>query len=68
MDTGYRPTNGSRCLDIEFVMSDEAGTATDTDFYHVKGMAVHSNRAGIGLMIDDFDLENRLPVQRLSAG
>ena len=66
VDTGYRPTNGSRCLDIEFVMSDEAGTATD--LYHVKGMAVHSTRAGIGLMIDDFDLENRLPVQRLSAG
>ena len=66
VDTGYRPTNGSRCLDIEFVMSDEAGT--DTDLYHVKGLAVHSTRAGIGLMIDDFDLENRLPVQLLSAG
>ena len=64
VDTGYRPISGSRRLDIEFVMSDKA----DTDLYHVKGMAVHSTRAGIGLMIDDFDLENRLPTQMLATG
>jgi len=64
VDTGYRPINGSRCLDVEFVMNNEA----DTDLYHVKGMAVHSTREGIGLMIDDFDLENRLPAQMLAAG
>jgi len=64
VDTGYRPTSGSRRLDIEFVMSDEV----DTDLYHVKGMAVHSTRAGIGLMIDNFDLENRLSMQMLATG
>ncbi len=50
----------------QIVMGDEAGT--DTDLYHVKGMAVHSSRAGIGLMIDDFDRENRLPMQMHAAG
>ena len=64
VDTGYIPINGSRYMDIEFVTDNDA----ETDRYHVKGMAVHSTRDGIGLMIEDFDPESRLPTQMLTAG
>ena len=63
VDTAYRPINGSQYMSIEFVTDNDE----ETERYHVKGLAVYSNRDGIGLMIDDFDPESRLPAQIAAA-
>jgi hypothetical protein len=62
VESDYRPKNRHLYVDLAFVACDE----TETGVYHVKGLIVHSTPQGIGLMIDGFDPESRLPIQMLN--
>ena len=60
----YRPENGNLYVEVAFIPSIEDKTGV----YHVKGLIVHGMRNGVGLILDDFDPESRLPTQMLNVG
>ncbi|TCK17988.1 PilZ domain-containing protein [Thiogranum longum] len=59
VETIYQQQHGNRSMDIEFLPGNGAGT----DKYYVKGMIVHSEPDGVGLMIEDFDPDERFQLQ-----
>lgn len=59
VETIYQQQHGNRSMDIEFQPGEDPGT----DKYYVKGMIVHRELDGVGLMIEDFDPDGRLQMQ-----
>lgn len=64
VETDYRPESGNLYVEVVFIASDENGP----ELYRVKGLIAHSMRDGVGLIIDDFDPERKLPIQMPNTG
>lgn len=58
VETAYRPDNGARCIEIAFIVRNDIAKGFDP----VNALIIHRTKEGFGLMIDQFDSSESLPL------